>query len=56
MESVNCVIVTGSSGNGKSALIHHVALQMQKEQNYEIIPFVVGSTKKHTLLFYTLVE
>jgi energy-coupling factor transporter ATP-binding protein EcfA2 len=41
MESVKCVIVTGSSGNGKSALVHHVALQMQKEQNYEIIPFVV---------------
>lgn len=41
VETVNCVVVTGSSGNGKSALIHHVALQMQKERKFEIIPFVV---------------
>ncbi|XP_063424146.1 uncharacterized protein LOC134707914 [Mytilus trossulus] len=41
VESVNCIVVTGSSGNGKSALIHHVALQMHKQRKYEIIPFVV---------------
>ncbi|XP_071122331.1 uncharacterized protein [Mytilus edulis] len=31
-----CVVVTGSSGTGKSSLVRHVALQMQ--ESYEIIP------------------
>ncbi|XP_071178357.1 ankyrin repeat domain-containing protein 50-like [Mytilus edulis] len=32
-----CVVVTGSSGTGKSSLVRHVALQMQ-EGGYDILP------------------
>ncbi|XP_076108740.1 uncharacterized protein LOC143076759 [Mytilus galloprovincialis] len=32
-----CVVVTGSSGTGKSLLVRHVALQMQ-EGDYDILP------------------
>ncbi|XP_076078753.1 uncharacterized protein LOC143048765 [Mytilus galloprovincialis] len=32
-----CVVVTASSGSGKSSLVRHVALQMQNE-GYEILP------------------
>ncbi|CAC5381652.1 unnamed protein product [Mytilus coruscus] len=34
-----CVIVTGSFGTGKSSLVRHVALQMQKK-GYEILPVI----------------
>lgn len=33
------VVVVGSSGTGKSSIIHHVALELRKD-GYEIIPFV----------------
>ncbi|XP_052077128.1 ankyrin-1-like [Mytilus californianus] len=38
----NVVVVTGSSGNGKSSIIHHVALELYFKYGYEVIPFVTG--------------
>ncbi|XP_063438975.1 serine/threonine-protein phosphatase 6 regulatory ankyrin repeat subunit B-like isoform X2 [Mytilus trossulus] len=38
----NCVVVTGSSGTGKSSIIHHVALNLFKQEGYEIISLVTG--------------
>lgn len=42
LELVNCVVVTGESGSGKSAIIHFVALQLKEHNSFEIIPFVTG--------------
>ncbi|CAG2256157.1 unnamed protein product [Mytilus edulis] len=36
--SSNIAVVTGSSGSGKSFLIHHVALHLHSIDEYEIIP------------------
>ena len=30
------IMVTGSSGSGKSSLIHHIALKVYREQGYEL--------------------
>ncbi|CAC5423324.1 unnamed protein product [Mytilus coruscus] len=38
----NSIIVTGCSGNGKSSIIHHVALELHSKYGYEVIPFVTG--------------
>lgn len=38
----NCLVVTGSSGTGKSFIVHHIALHLFKKDGYEIIPFVTG--------------
>lgn len=38
----NIIVVTGSSGNGKSSIIHHVALRLHLKHGYEVIPFVTG--------------
>lgn len=38
----NIIVVTGSSGNGKSSIIHHVALELHTKYGYELIPFVTG--------------
>ncbi|CAG2252420.1 unnamed protein product [Mytilus edulis] len=38
----NVVVVTGSSGNGKSSIIHHIALELCFKYGYEVIPFVTG--------------
>ena len=35
-------MVTGCSGNGKSSIIHHVALELHSKYGYEVIPFVTG--------------
>ncbi|XP_062566082.1 uncharacterized protein LOC134228439 [Saccostrea cucullata] len=40
MESNNCVAVVGNSGAGKSAIVHHVALNMQNK-GYCIVPIKV---------------
>ncbi|XP_063412664.1 uncharacterized protein LOC134695365 [Mytilus trossulus] len=40
----NCIVVTGSSGCGKSANIHHAALILRDEFQYEIIPVLAGPT------------
>lgn len=38
----NVVVVTGSSGNGKSSIIHHIALELCFKYGYEVISFVTG--------------
>ncbi|XP_063414552.1 uncharacterized protein LOC134696615 [Mytilus trossulus] len=38
----NVVVVTGSSGTGKSSIIHHIALELCFKYGYEVIPFVTG--------------
>ncbi|VDI68979.1 Hypothetical predicted protein [Mytilus galloprovincialis] len=40
----NCIIVTGSSGCGKSSNIHHAALHLRDSFGYEIIPVLTGPT------------
>ncbi|VDI17822.1 Hypothetical predicted protein [Mytilus galloprovincialis] len=40
----NCIVVTGSSGCGKSSNIHHAALHLRKSFGYEIIPVLTGPT------------
>ncbi|VDI60983.1 Hypothetical predicted protein, partial [Mytilus galloprovincialis] len=42
--SNNCIVVTGSSGCGKSSNIHHVALHLRDNFGYEIIPVLTGPT------------
>ena len=32
------IMVTGSSGSGKSSIIHHIALKLKREQGYELVP------------------
>ncbi|XP_076087759.1 uncharacterized protein LOC143058181 [Mytilus galloprovincialis] len=38
----NCIVVTGSSGCGKSSNIHHAALHLRDSLKYEIIPVLTG--------------
>ncbi|CAC5391174.1 unnamed protein product [Mytilus coruscus] len=38
----NCVVVTGSSGCGKSSIIHHAALHLRNTFGYEVIPVLMG--------------
>ncbi|XP_052081268.1 uncharacterized protein LOC127719286 isoform X2 [Mytilus californianus] len=38
LSKCNIAVVTGSSGTGKSFLIHHVALELHRQKNYDIIP------------------
>ncbi|XP_063416307.1 ankyrin repeat and KH domain-containing protein 1-like [Mytilus trossulus] len=45
----NCVLVVGHSGNGKSAIIRHIALKHFNEDGYDIIPTGVAPT---TILKY----
>ncbi|XP_063412588.1 uncharacterized protein LOC134695295 [Mytilus trossulus] len=40
--SNGCIIVTGSSGCGKSSNIHHAALHLRYRSGYEIIPVLTG--------------
>ncbi|CAC5400074.1 unnamed protein product [Mytilus coruscus] len=40
----NCIVVTGSSGCGKSSNIHHAALHLRDSFGYEIIPVLTGPT------------
>ncbi|CAG2229627.1 unnamed protein product [Mytilus edulis] len=40
--SNDCIIVTGSSGCGKSSNIHHVALHLRNTYGYEIVPVLIG--------------
>ncbi|XP_063412635.1 uncharacterized protein LOC134695341 [Mytilus trossulus] len=40
----NCIVVTGSSGCGKSSNIHHAALHLRDNFGYEIIPVLRGPT------------
>ncbi|XP_071150632.1 uncharacterized protein [Mytilus edulis] len=42
LPSHNCIIVTGSSGCGKSSNIHHAALHLRDSLEYEIIPVLTG--------------
>ncbi|CAC5423713.1 unnamed protein product [Mytilus coruscus] len=45
LESVSCnniIVVTGSSGCGKSANIHHAVLNLRDRFQYEIIPVSIG--------------
>ncbi|XP_071147006.1 uncharacterized protein [Mytilus edulis] len=47
-----CVVVTASSGSGKSSLVRHVALQMQNE-GYEILPV---SNPKEIIKWYNPIK
>ncbi|XP_071145116.1 uncharacterized protein [Mytilus edulis] len=47
-----CVVVTASSGSGKSSLVRHVALQMQNE-GYEILPV---SNSKEIIEWYNPIK
>ncbi|XP_063412587.1 uncharacterized protein LOC134695294 [Mytilus trossulus] len=40
--SKHCIVVTGSSGCGKSSNIHHAALHLRDKYGYEIIPVIAG--------------
>ncbi|XP_071138271.1 uncharacterized protein [Mytilus edulis] len=40
--SSSCIVVSGSSGCGKSANIHHIALRLHHRYDYEIIPVLEG--------------
>ncbi|CAG2254650.1 unnamed protein product [Mytilus edulis] len=42
LPSHNCIVVTGSSGCGKSSNIHHAALHLRDSLEYEIIPVLTG--------------
>ncbi|XP_063412638.1 ankyrin repeat domain-containing protein 50-like [Mytilus trossulus] len=42
--SNNSIVVTGSSGCGKSSNIHHAALHLRDSFRYEIIPVLTGPT------------
>ncbi|VDI08953.1 Hypothetical predicted protein [Mytilus galloprovincialis] len=44
LPSHNCIIVTGSSGCGKSSNIHQAALHLRDSFGYEIIPVLTGPT------------
>ncbi|VDI06582.1 Hypothetical predicted protein [Mytilus galloprovincialis] len=44
LPSHNCIVVTGSSGCGKSSNIHHAALHLRDSLEYEIIPVLTGPT------------
>ncbi|CAG2251705.1 unnamed protein product [Mytilus edulis] len=44
LPSHNCIVVTGSSGCGKSSNIHQAALHLHKSLEYEIIPVLTGPT------------
>ncbi|XP_063411142.1 uncharacterized protein LOC134694078 [Mytilus trossulus] len=40
----NCIVVTGSSGCGKTSNIHQAALHLRDSLEYEIIPVLTGPT------------
>ena len=40
IEEKNVIVITGSSGSGKSSLINHVALELNTKEGYDIIPFI----------------
>ncbi|CAC5390765.1 unnamed protein product [Mytilus coruscus] len=42
LKTDNCVLVIGISGNGKSSILRHLALKLKADDNYEIIPIVLG--------------
>ncbi|CAG2233483.1 unnamed protein product [Mytilus edulis] len=44
LPSHNCIVVTGSSGCGKSSNIHQAALHLRDSLEYEIIPVLTGPT------------
>lgn len=44
LSTCSCLVVTGCPGSGKSAIIHHIALRLQREQGYEIVPLVAEPT------------
>ncbi|CAG2226744.1 unnamed protein product [Mytilus edulis] len=65
LPSHNCIVVTGSSGCGKSSNIHQAALHLRDSLEYEIIPVLTGPTdimnyynenKNKCLLLMTSVE
>lgn len=41
LKKKNCVLVVGRSGNGKSAIIRHIALKLFNEDGYDVIPIVL---------------
>lgn len=41
LNDFDCVVVVGNSGNGKSAIIRHIALKLNQDSDHVIIPSVV---------------
>lgn len=44
IKTQNIVVVTGSSGSGKSSIVHHIAFELQRTEKYDIIPVLEGPT------------
>lgn len=44
LKEKNCVLVIGSSGSGKSAIIRHLALKLFNEDGFDIVPNVLPNT------------
>ena len=51
----NCIAVTGASGAGKSSIIHHAALDLQKE-GYEVIPCRLDGTEDFIHFYNSNIE
>ncbi|CAC5396491.1 ANKRD17 [Mytilus coruscus] len=49
----NIAVVTGSSGAGKSFLIHHVALELHRQKNYDIIPLSFVTAPSDIMKYYS---
>ncbi|CAC5422998.1 unnamed protein product [Mytilus coruscus] len=40
LKTDNCVLVVGRAGNGKSSIVRHIALDLRRKYQHEIIPLV----------------
>lgn len=53
LSKYNIAVVTGSSGTGKSFLIHHVALELHRHKKYDIIPLSFENASSTITDFYS---
>lgn len=52
LSTCNVAVVTGSSGTGKSFLIHHVALELHRQKKYDIIPLSFVTAPSDIINYY----